>query len=240
MLTRTVPARQGAQWIADGWALFRLHPWIWIALGVLDLVITLILNEIPYVSALTSVFAILWTGGMIAAAERCRTTSLVRIGDVFDGMRAKLQPLFAAGVFAFLITIICQLLGSRISEGLSLLVKTVPSQQIDGVWQAVPWVLVVLYVVVATGGAMALWLAPPLIVLVNAAPNDALKLSFLAACRNVWPTLVYGLIIMCLAIASLATLGLGLLVLVPLVYLSSYAACRDLFAIDAPASSRMS
>ena len=234
MFMRTVPARQGAQWIADGWALFRLHPWIWIVLGVINLVVSLILNSIPYASALTAVFAVLWTGGMAAAAERCRTTGLVRIADVTEGMRAKLQPLFAASVFAFLITVVCDLTGSRVSDGFSLLLKTVPSHQVSGVWQDVPWLSLLIYVVAAVGGTMALWLAPPLIVLTDAAPVDALKQSFIAASRNVGATLIYGLIVAGLAIASLVTLGLGLLVIVPLIYLSTFAACRDLFSIESP------
>ena len=236
MLMRTVPARQGAQWIADGWALFRLHPWIWIALGVINLVVGLILQSIPYVSALNSVFAVLWTGGVCVAAERCRTTGLVRIADVTEGMRAKLQPLFAAGVFAFLITIICDLTGSSVADGFSLLLKTVPSHQISGVWHDVPWLYVLVYVVAAVGGTMALWLAPPLIVLTDAAPVDALKQSFAAACRNVWPTLIYGLIVAGLAIASIVTLGLGLLVILPLIYLSTFAACREIFSIESDES----
>lgn len=232
MLMRTVPARQGAQWIADGWALFRLHPWIWIALGVINLVVSLILESIPYASALNAVFAVLWTGGMCVAAERCRTTGLVRIADVTEGMRAKLQPLFAAGVFAFLITIICDLTGGSVADGFSLLLKTVPSHQISGVWQDVPWLYVLVYVVAAVGGTMALWLAPPLIVLTDAAPVDALKQSFEAACRNMWPTLIYGLIVAGLAIASIVTLGLGLLVILPLIYLSTFVACREIFSIE--------
>ncbi|TKC88038.1 hypothetical protein FAZ69_17465 [Trinickia terrae] len=237
MLMRTVPARQGAQWIADGWALFRLHPWIWIALGVIDLLVSLILDSIPYASALTSVFAVLWTGGMAAAAERCRTTGFVRIADVADGMRAKLQPLFAAALFALLVTIVCDLSGSRVEDSFSLLLKTVPSQQVAGVWHDVPWLSLLVYLVAAVGGTMALWLAPTLIVLADAAPVDALKASFAAACRNVWPTLIYGLIVAGLAIASLVTLGLGLLVIVPLLYLSSFAACRELFTLESPESS---
>ncbi len=236
MLMRTLPAKQGAQWIADGWALFRLHPWLWIALGAIDLLISLILDSIPYVSTLTAVFSVLWAGGMVAAAERCRTTGLLRIADVFDGIRDRFQPLFVVGVFAFVVTIVCDLTGSRVSDGLSLLLKTVPSQQAAGALYDLPWLLLVVYVVVAVGGAMAMWFAPALIVLADAAPADALKLSFTAACRNVWSTLVYGLIVAGLFIASIVTLGLGLLVIVPLVYLSTYAACRELFSLDAPPS----
>jgi uncharacterized membrane protein len=234
MLMRIVPARQGMQWIADAWALFRLHPWIWIALGLINLVISLILGSIPYASALTSVFAVLWSGGIAAAAARCHATGVVRIADVTNSIRAKLQPLLAAGVFAFLITIVCSLAGARLSEEFSLLLQTVPSQPASGIGQNMPWLYLLIYLIVSVGGTMALWLAPPLIMLTDTTPADALKQSFIAACRNVWSTLVYGLVIAALAIASIATLGLGLLVLVPLIYLSTYTACRDIFSIQSP------
>jgi uncharacterized membrane protein len=92
-----------------------------------------------------------------------------------------------------------------------------------------PWLSALLYTVTAFGGAMALWLAPSLIVLYDTAPGAALKASILAIWRNPWPTLVYGAFVAGLLVVALITLGIALLVVAPLVYLSTYAASRDLF-----------
>jgi uncharacterized membrane protein len=58
---------------------------------------------------------------------------------------------------------------------------------------------------------------------------EALKAS-LAACRaNLGALTVYGLLWIAFAFATLFTLGIGWLVLWPLMVLSTYAAYRDLF-----------
>lgn len=225
MLMRTVPPRQGSQWIADGWALFKQRPTVWIALGAIDLVVSIILGSIPFAADLTAVFTVIWAGGMVAAAEQCRMTGTVRISDAFDGIRAKFQPLFAASVFALLVALVCDFAGSHVSGSLWLTVPTFGGATATGL----PWLAGMVYVAAAVVGSMALWLAPPLIMLNGVAPVEALRASFVAACRNAWPTLVYGLIVAGFAVAALLTLGIGLLVLAPLVYLSTYAACRDLF-----------
>lgn len=225
MLMRTVPPRQGSQWIADAWALFRVRPAVWIALGAIDLVVSIILGSIPFAADLTSVFTVIWAGGMASAAEQCRTTGFVRITDAFDGIRAKFQPLFAASVFALLVALICDFAGGHAPGSLQLTGPISPGAATT----AEAWLAGLIYVVAAVLGAMALWLAPPLIVLNGVAPVEALKASFSAACHNAWPSLVYGLIVVGFVLAALLTLGIGLLVLAPLVYLSTYAACRDVF-----------
>lgn len=224
MFVRTVPARQGSQWIADAWALFKKQPAVWIALGAIDLVVTLVLDLIPFTSDLTALFTVLWAGGMVAAAEHMQATGSLRVTDAIDGIRKHWQPLFAAGVFALLVQIVCDVLGQRVPGGLAMFAKAPTDYTID----SFSWLALLLYLALAVGASMALWLAPALIVTNGASPIDALKASFTAACRNIWPTLVYGLFVTGLIIAAVLTLGIGLLVAGPLLYLSTYAACREL------------
>jgi uncharacterized membrane protein len=225
MLMRTVSAEHGSQWIANAWTLFRQRPAVWVALGAIYLAVTLVLATLPFAADLTSVFTVLWAGGMTAAAQTCATTGIVRIADAFDGIREKLRPLFAASLVALLASLVCDVAGARISAGFHLLISADPATSAGGT----PWLAALLYAVVALGGSMALWLAPSLIVLYDTTPGAALKASLLAICRNPWPTLVYGAFVAGLVLAALVSLGIGLVVVAPLVYLSTYAASRDLF-----------
>ncbi|PTB22456.1 hypothetical protein C9I57_01315 [Trinickia symbiotica] len=225
MQMRTVPAEHGSQWIASAWSLFRMRPAVWIALGVIDLAVTVALGAIPFASDLVSVFTVLWAGGMMAAAQGCAATGNVKIADVFDAIRKNFQPLFAAGLVALFASLLCDFAGARVSAGLHLLISADPAKSAG----AAPWFAALLYVVAAFGSAMALWLAPPLVVLHGAAPDAALKASFLAICRNPWSTLVYGALVAGLLFAALLTLGIALLVVAPLIYLSTYTASRDMF-----------
>ncbi|HEX3063529.1 MAG TPA: BPSS1780 family membrane protein, partial [Usitatibacter sp.] len=82
---------------------------------------------------------------------------------------------------------------------------------------------------------MAYWFAPALVVLHGMEPIAALRESFVACLRNILPSLVYGVLMLLLSIGVALTLGLGLLVWVPLFFTSTYAAYRDIF-IAAPAA----
>jgi uncharacterized membrane protein len=76
---------------------------------------------------------------------------------------------------------------------------------------------------------MATWFAPALIVLNDVAPMDALKASFFACLRNWIPFTVYSVVLLVLGLLAAIPLGLGYLVLVPVLAASIYTAYRDLF-----------
>lgn len=226
MHLRAVAPRQGVQWFAEGWALFQQRPGMWVTLGLIDLLGTLLLYALPYASDLTAVFTVLWTGGMVFAADHCRTTGSVGLVDVVRGIRVNFEALFTAAVFGLLIAIVCDLTGDRASSALRLMAFG----GAKGDWRtALALIAGVLYVAAVIIGAMALWIAPALIVLNGASAAEALKASFTATWRNASASLVYGLITVGLLIACVLTLGVATLVVAPLIYLSTYAASLDMF-----------
>ncbi|MGG1947953.1 BPSS1780 family membrane protein [Trinickia sp. NRRL B-1857] len=228
MRMRAVAARQGSRWFAEGWTLFQQRPAMWILLGLIDLLVTAVLYELPYASDLAAVFTVLWTGGMMSAADRFRATGTLGLAEVLRGIRANFQPLFAAAVFGLLIAIVCDLTGDRASSALRLIA-------FGGAGNSSSLIALIagaIYLTAALIGTMALWLAPALIVLNGATPADALRASFAATWRNGPAALVYGLIAAGLMLACVLTLGVALLVVAPLVYLSTYGASLDMFPPD--------
>jgi uncharacterized membrane protein len=79
----------------------------------------------------------------------------------------------------------------------------------------------------------ALWFAPALVVFHNVAPLDAMKMSFAACMKNIVPFLIYGLVFIVLFVVGAIPLGLGLLVVIPLMITSTYTSYRDIFVGDA-------
>ncbi|MGI9292909.1 MAG: hypothetical protein ACR2PS_02920, partial [Pseudomonadales bacterium] len=59
-----------------------------------------------------------------------------------------------------------------------------------------------------------------------------LTLSFIGTWRNVWPFLVYGLILLILCIVAAIPLFLGFLVVGPVIAASVYASYKDIFLHD--------
>jgi uncharacterized membrane protein len=78
--------------------------------------------------------------------------------------------------------------------------------------------------------AMAYWFAPALVVLNGEAPIAALRKSFAASMHNIGAFLLYGIIYIGLAIVASIPMGLGWLVLGPMVVGSCYAGWRTIFS----------
>jgi len=85
------------------------------------------------------------------------------------------------------------------------------------------WLLLSLLIV------MAVWFAPALVVFNHMPPAAALKASFHACLKNLVSFLVYALLTMVLCFFAALPLGLGFLVLGPVLAGSVYASYRDTF-----------
>ena len=74
---------------------------------------------------------------------------------------------------------------------------------------------------------MALWFAPALVIFHDVQPMAAMKSSFQGACANTAPG--FGSVGFVLAILAVIPLGLGLLVLGPVMWGTMYVGYRDIF-----------
>ena len=79
---------------------------------------------------------------------------------------------------------------------------------------------------------MALWFAPALVFFNNMLPLPALKASFNACLKNTLAFVVYGLIVLVLMFFAALPVGLGFLVLIPVLAGSIYASYQDVFVAN--------
>ena len=84
---------------------------------------------------------------------------------------------------------------------------------------------------------MAAWFAPALIVLNDLSVGKAMRASFVACLKNVLPLLLYGVVGLVLGVFASLPLGLGWLLLGPVVIASVFVAYRDIFMGNAGAGS---
>jgi uncharacterized membrane protein len=77
--------------------------------------------------------------------------------------------------------------------------------------------------------AMATWFSPALATLNGVPPVEAMKASFRGCLRNLVPFIVYGIVLLILAMLASIPFGLGWLLLVPVVAGSVYAGYKDIF-----------
>ena len=227
----TVPAGNGWKWITEGWDLFKRQPGIWILLIIVFILISFLLALIPFVGSIAS--NVLWpvfAGGFMLGCHELARGGELQLGHLFAGFRDHLGRLALVGVAYIVALIVVVLIAFAVTGaglGFGALLGTAGRGAGPGVMTILLATLVALALAVPV--AMAFWFAPALVVLNDMGIADALKASFTACLKNIVPFLVYGVILIGLAIVATIPLALGWLALGPTLAASMYAAYRDIY-----------
>jgi uncharacterized membrane protein len=240
---RTCNFGQGMAWIGQGWSLFTRAPLIWIVNIVIVWAIFFGLSIIPLIGTYITyaIYGLLFAGLSLGAHAQHGGRPL-QVEHAFAGFRAPhLMPLFVlgllymiVGVFILVITGILfnVMLGASGAVGALLSGNT---SELTGVFAGMGLrLLLVILIVMAISLPliMAFWFAPALVALNGVSPINALGISFMACLKNFLPYLLFGLVFTVLFVIGIIPIGLGLFVVMPLLYTSSYASYRDIFLSD--------
>jgi uncharacterized membrane protein len=230
---RSVDMGRGIGWWAGGWALFMKNAGMWIALTLILLVVFITLAIVPIVGALAaSLLTPVFIGGWMMAARKVEAGGALEVGDLFGGFRERLTPLLVLGALLVGATLVIMLAMGLLGFGAVMGIASGDTRgSASGVMAAVGagMLAVLVGLVLSFVVAMAFWFAPALVVFAGAQPVDALKASVSASLKNIGPFLVYGLLYIVAAIVASIPLGLGWLVLMPLLLLTVYVSYGDVF-----------
>ena len=239
----TVAAGNGLTWWAEGWRLFTASPWMWIAIFLAFMVITILLSLVPLIGSFAStVLAPVLAAGVMAGCNAQDRGGELTINHLFAGFSDHLASLLVVGLLCLAGTVVilfvmlaiavatigmggigALLAGDPIQGGLTMLATLgfgAMLATLAGVLVALPLM-------------MAYWFAPALVMLRKDEPLAAMKASFVACLANVWPMLVYSLVGLALAIVATIPFGLGWFVLAPVFAASVYASYKDIFGAPA-------
>lgn len=227
---RTVDMGQGVVWIKQGWQLFSRDPGTWLAIGLSLFLIYVILGVIPVVGSLAAVlFSPVFTAGMLLACRALDNGGSVRFDHLFAGFSGPVGPLVMVGVYCLCGVLLMGLMVAIVGGG-SALAGVILGRGAGGVIAAGGILMsLLLSMVLSVPLTMAVWFAPALVLFRGEVPVDALKQSFIACLKNTLPFLLYGLLLFILFFLALLPLGLGLIVLMPVIVASIYAAYVDIF-----------
>jgi hypothetical protein len=233
---RSVAAGHGWGWVTAAWRLFKDSPLTWVGAIVVYLLITIALGFIPFVGGLvTTILGPLFTGGLIIGAHHQHAGGRFELKHLFAGFSHQSGPLALVGVaylgFGILIGLVVllglvaifALTGPEWSAGVDL--SQFDPAQLSPL-MAVPFLVGLLLVVPL---AMAMLFAPALVVLNKVPVLRALNLSLKGCWRNVLPFLVFSLVGLGLVLGSILTLGLALLVVMPVLTIAIYIAYREIY-----------
>lgn len=226
---RAVSAGRGWNWIAEGWDLFKQTPMIWILLFLLFVVIVIVLSFVPFLGQLAlNLLYPVFTAGFLLGCKALHDGGALEVGHLFAGFKQNTGQLILVGLF--------YLIGIVLIVGVVFVVgggAVFSAASMGEAGQGLALGAIVFAVLVAMALfiplIMAIWFAPALVLFHDIAALEAMKKSFFGCLKNILPFLVYGVLVMVLGIIALIPLGLGLLVLAPVIMATYYTSYRDVY-----------
>ena len=234
MEPQRLQARQGWEWIKQGYALFTKAPLLWIVFLMILFVAAVALSSVPVVGEpLVSLLMPVISAGLMAGCRSLQQGDELELAHLFSGFKQHTSSLVTLGGITlasqYLILGVMMVVGGATLVG--LLTSGQPDTDPNVLMQAITGAsfAVLLGIVLFIMLMMAMQYAPLLVFFNNATPVQAMKLSLRAFTHNVGPMLVYYITFTFLAILASLPMFLGWLVLLPLVFTSLYASYCDIF-----------
>lgn len=238
-----LPAGAGAEWLGQAWELFKKAPALLIAMLVLYFVIGMAVGMVPVIGELFMSLTLgIWIAGWAITFDKLQRSEQITIGDLFAGFsHPQAGRLFVIGALylgLFVSLVILTIALAVAAFGIGGFSEFSGFSEFGDMTQAGAHIsanlgiFFVLLLVVVSGiflifGYIAY--APVLVVMHDIPVLDACALSLRALLRNWLPMTVYGLIIVGLCFASVFTLFIGMLVIMPLMIGVGYVSYRQMF-----------
>jgi uncharacterized membrane protein len=229
---RSVDPSQGVAWWTEAWGLFMKNPGMWVVFGLIFFIGYLVLSFVPVLGHLaTALLTPVLIGGWMMAARKCEEGGKLEVPDLFAGFKDLVSPLLVLGAAV----LVCQLavMVLMMVLGLGAAASLVGGSAMhSSAGMAAGFGLIglagLLALLFGLVIAMLLWFAPALVVFEGIPPLDALKISAQASLRNIVPFLLFAVISFVVSIVLTITV-VGILVLVPLGFLTMYVSYKGVF-----------
>lgn len=232
------PIGNGWQWISRGFWHFKQNPLAWIITLVVWVVLSVVVSLVPFIGSLviTLVSPVILAGLMLGCAAQEHGDDF-EISHLFAGFSSSVGQLVLVGLLYLVgfiaIAFVMTMVGGGVIVGMLGGMDGMQNPGPDAFQSAMGVGSVVLMMLVALGLSvplmMAYWFAPALIAIEGMSALSAMKLSFSGCLRNILPFLLYGVVALVMFFIGAIPVGLGLLVVMPVITASMYTAYRDIY-----------
>jgi hypothetical protein len=234
-----LPASRGVAWITQAAGLFRRAPLAWIGLCAGWLAIWFALASLPLIQRFApTLLQPLFFAGLAIAAYKQGAGEPVTMAELFGGFRRNARGLMVVG----LVMVLLQQANFLLMQAVGGIPEWPASEPFDivkyGAMLRERWWVLAIGFLFASLVSGALWFAPQLLVFHAMPVSHAIRWSVYAALANIGAMLVYGVAMTVVFFIAWIPLGLGLIVAIPLMVISTYTSYRDVFepAPRAPAA----
>lgn len=240
---RHVGVGHGVQWISAGWSLFLARPGFWVLVALLQTLLIMLVLLVPLLGQVGAHLLMpILSAGLMVVAQRIQFNEPVTVAEAFTGFREHAPAVVNVGVWYMLGWMLIVALGLLLGGGAALSGLAVGMEThyewlgtIISVFGILLAIVVSLLLVVPL--VMSVWLAPALAVFHDVPAMQAMKHSFVASLRSLPAFIVAFFLVALMLFLTALTMGLALLVVVPIMAGSTYAAYGDLFELPARAES---
>jgi uncharacterized membrane protein len=232
------PAGRGWEWITRGFWHFKQNPLAWILTMVIWIVLSIAVSIVPFIGslAITLFSPVVLAGFMLGCAAQDHGDDF-EISHLFAGFSSSVGQLVLVGLLYlvgfFIIGITMVTIGGGVMFGMMGGMDMMENPDPTMLSSTAGVGSVILMILVAFGLSvplmMAYWFAPALIAMEGLSAMAAMKLSFAGCLKNILPFLVYGIVMIIIFIIGSIPVGLGLLVVMPVITASIYTAYRDIY-----------
>lgn len=229
---RTCQAGAGWRWYGVAWRLFKAQPFAWWGVLLITFGVLVVMSMIPLVNLLTTVAFPIAAAGLGSCARSLIKDGRFEIGQVFDGLKRRPGALLMIGLFYLLFMVVSMglvlLLGAGSMSGMFLGNVAERQMAMQQMFSAGAFIVLIYFAAIAVGMS-AIIFAPYLIHEHNIPAPQAMMMSFKACFKNIPASLVWILSYIFWAIVATIPIGLGWLVLIPVLFLTGYVAYREIF-----------
>jgi len=234
-------AMAGLKWVTHSFGIFGKNPSIWVVMLVIYFGISFLLTTVPILVLLPTLLAPIFNAGFVYAARAVDNQQMLQIDHLFAGFKLQLRGLFRLGMFYFLINLIIIAVVSIYLEStvepssMIAMTQAATTMELEQVLLTNPQLATALVKSLMLGFflsiplVMASWFAPALVLFNKVSPFNAMLLSIKACNKNILAFLFYSILMIPLLLLALLPFGLGLLVILPVIFISQYCSYKMIF-----------
>jgi len=230
---KKLTAGQGNRMVTDAWKIYKVSPFKWTFLAFSLFAVMMLISMIPIAGTFigTLFYTPLFAGLLIGASEIEKGGKL-QFNHLFAAIKTNAKGVFAlAGVITVLSLINMGVAFSFMGQ--DYFMAMYGGQEIDPATLSVdPTNLMIGIFGLIIGSVllvMLTWFATPLIALQSVGVFQALGMSFKASLKNWLALTVFGFVMFFWMIVAILPVGLGLLVMIPLMIITIYTGYRKTF-----------
>ena len=232
---RGIKGKEGFSIVGDAWQIYKKSALMWTLVCITSFIVMVALSLIPILGQVaTSLLMTPMIAGLYIGAEQVRNgeAQSVRFGHLFAAFKAGKGLRLVGFGLVYLVLYIAMMAAVLFAVGASDLLPLVMGQQGSEIDPPAMQGLLIGVLAMAVMGVfftMIYWFAVPLITFQNQGMFEAMINSLKGCLKNIWPITLYGLAVMFWLFLGAIPVGLGLLVVIPVLYISAYTAYRRIY-----------